>query len=70
VILLARRVGGDVREGRAVVDLIEEGDWATGIVYTDEGGRQRSAAARFVVAACCVTRARVRRSDPRFRRSW
>jgi FAD-dependent halogenase len=47
----ARRVGADVREGCAVADLIEEGDRATGIVYTDEGGRQRSATARFVVDA-------------------
>lgn len=45
----ARRCGAEVREGCAVTEVLEEGERVTGVRWTDDGGAQREAHARFVV---------------------
>nr|WP_051828464.1 tryptophan 7-halogenase [Streptomyces bicolor] len=47
----ARRVGADVREGCAVVDVVADDERVRGVRYTDAGGAERRALASFVVDA-------------------
>ena len=47
----SRANGVDVREGHHVVDVLFEGDRATGVRYSVEGAMERIARARFVVDA-------------------
>ena len=47
----ARRVGADVREGCAVVDVVDGDERVRGVRYTDADGAERRALARFVVDA-------------------
>ncbi|MGW6904472.1 tryptophan 7-halogenase [Streptomyces sp. NPDC054940] len=47
----ARRVGADVREGCAVVDVVADDERVRGVRYTDADGAERRALAPFVVDA-------------------
>ncbi|MGI5378898.1 tryptophan 7-halogenase [Streptomyces sp. CA-251387] len=47
----ARRVGADVREGCAVVDVVADDERVRGVRYTDADGAERRALAAFVVDA-------------------
>ncbi|NBH07212.1 tryptophan 7-halogenase [Amycolatopsis sp. SID8362] len=47
----AARLGADVREGHRVLGTVSGGGRITGVRYLDEGGRERTATARFVVDA-------------------
>ncbi|KNE81127.1 MULTISPECIES: tryptophan 7-halogenase [Streptomyces] len=47
----ARRVGAEVREGCAAVDVVEDEERVRGIRYTDADGREHRASATFVVDA-------------------
>ncbi len=47
----ARRHGVDAREGHSVTDYLIENGRAVGVKFTDDGGQERTARARFIVAA-------------------
>ena len=47
----SKRKGVDVREKHAVSEILYEGDRATGVRFTDAYGKEKTAAARFVVDA-------------------